>query len=993
MLGCLLLLASSCAIPDPSEASTVVVPDPSFEAAGVDVDDADEPDDETAERPNRSAEPTPTVEPTPTEPPATPTVVPTLEPVPGFDSSVAVDPDLIEGEFDNGMRYLIRQNGSPGTRAELRLVVDAGSALEADDQLGGAHYLEHMLFNGTDRFPVNELGAVLEGFGMAFGADVNAYTSYDETVYSLSLATDDQEIVELGLDVLLEWAAHATIATDDVDAERGVVIEEWRLRDEGTAGRIFDTYDDLLLEGTAFSGQAPIGSFASIIEMEPDALRRYYTDWYRPDLMTVVAVGDFDTAVMETEIRERFEPLVAPDDAPERPELGYSALSEVEAAVLIEPDLPSAYAEILFPGERRPVVKLEDLRNEVLLGFAFEMINNRIADDIARGDSDLLNVQLEQIDLARPMAVPGLSIESKPELVDEAALALFTQVELARRFGFTEAELVSVVAVARTRAEQALTVRDSKQDTEYASELVAHALGVAPATSVEQRHEALMSVYDSVEVLDVATVLQQHIEQRPAALFVVSPEDAADAAPSPDELKEIWKTVGGLELSPRAYLDLSGVTLPTIDEPAEVVERGGVEAIELTDLRLDNGARVLIKTTKIAENTVHFAAVSPGGLSLADEAIAGESAIIGSVVANSGLGDYGAPELRQILSGSFVNIFPIIGPTSEELRGQGATTDFETMMQLVNLTFTESRADEATLNSIVGQLRPFAEDWESVPGQATDMTLARLRYGDEPRLLPIPSIETLDDFDLEAAHDFFIDRFDDASDFTFIIVGDIDPSAAENLAARYLGTLPSGTIDESPDDILGSMPEGITTQTVQVGSGEQGSVTLLFEQPFEAEVGDRVSIDFLQNVLSGRLVRRLREGLGATYAPIVRMTLSDEITPIVSTTITVSADPDRLDEVVEETLASITDLIDEGPTKTSFEATTEIKRRDYQLVSNEFWMGELVYLAAHPDADPLDATRRLAFLNQVTADEVQDLAARALPVDNYIEVREIPAAE
>jgi len=990
-LLCCLLLAASCAIPDASDAASVVIPDPTVVAAS-DASTADGSESETAARPDRSQpgdgeaieEPTPTVTPTPTP-------VPTLEPVPGFDSSVAVDPELIEGEFDNGLRYLIRENSSPGSRAELRLVIDAGSALEAEDQLGGAHFLEHMLFNGTDRFPANELGAVLEGFGMAFGADVNAYTSYDETVYALSLATDDFAVVELGLDVLQEWAIGATIDPAEVEAERGVVVEEWRLRDEGTSGRIFDVYEELLLVDTAFKDRAPIGTFESISSMETEALRRYYTDWYRPDLMTIVAVGDFDSAMVEAEIRERFEPLEPPADAPERPEFEYPALAESDAAVLIEPDLPSAYAEILFPGPSRTVTSLEQLRNDVLLDMAFEMILNRITDDISRGDSELLDVQLENIGLARPMSVRGISVESQPELVEEAAVSLFTEVELARRFGFTEAELTSVVAAARAANAQSLVVQDSKQDVEYTAELVAHALGTAPATSVEQAHDALAAVLDTIDVEAVALVLQQHLEQRPAALFVVSPEDAADAAPSRDELKDIWKTVGGLELEPRSYLDLTGASLPTIDTAADVVDRGGVESLELLDLRLENGARVLIKPTKIAENTVHFLATSPGGRSLADDAIAGESTLIGSVVANSGVGAFGAPELRQVLSGKFVQLLPSIHPTHEELNGAGATTDFEVMMQLANLYFTASRADQASFDAIAGQLRPFAESWESIPGRATEMKLAQLRHGDEPRLLPLPTTDTLDEFDLEQAHDFFIDRFDDAGDFTFIIVGDIDPGAAENLAARYLGTLPTGTTDETPRDIFGEVPAGITTETVMVGSGEQGSVTMVFEQPFVADAGDRIAVQVLENVLFGRLVRRLREGLGATYSPAIRVQLSDDVTPTITTTITVSADPEGLDQVVDETIALIADLVETGPSASSFESAIEILRLDFELVSNPFWLEELRFLATHDDADPLDATRRKQYLAAVTAAEVQSLAATALPIDNYIEIREVPA--
>lgn len=1009
----LLMLVASCSIPAADDAHRVVIPDdvvPSTAEATVDDegdesvtatapsgDDAGSGDDADGQSGNaedeagsRRSATTATPEPTPTIVP-TATPVPTPKPLPELAGAIPLDAAVQSGELANGLRYFIRTNDSPGSRAELRLIINAGSILEDDDQLGGAHLLEHMMFNGTERFPANELLDVLEGFGSAFGADINAYTSYDETVYQLTIPTDNAELVETALDVLVEWAHKATLDPEQIEAERGVVIEEWRLRQEGVSGRLFSQYDELVLDGSAYSGHAPIGSEESIKTMTPDALRRFYEDWYRPDLMTVVAVGDFDPAAIEQGIIERFTPLRNPARTRTRPVIEYGPLEETRVVRWIDPDLTNAFAEITFPGLREPRLTRNDVRDDLLIRFAFEMITNRLSDDIARGDLPLVGVSVEQIDFGRRTSIPGVSIEASATNLELGAERMLLEVERARRFGFAEAELSAVLRVNRAQADQTLAVSNTKQDSSFARELVDHALGNSAAPSPEEIHASTIAVLDQITTADILLALQRVIEQRRGALFILGPQEDASLIPTAGWFRSTWEDIDGVDLEPRVYADASNAELPSIGERGSVANRTTIESLDVTDVTFDNGLRVLIKPTKIFENTTLLGAVSQGGTSLAGDEIAPESALVNDIVNNSGIGDFDAAELRQVLAGKFVALAPTLTIGDEGFTGRASTTDLETLFQLANMYMADSRADETALRVLTSQLRPYAEDVSSFPSFATEAELADILYGDDPRRRAVPSEATLDDFDLQGAHEFFIDRFDDAGDFTFVLAGDVDVESAIDLSARYLGTLPAGATDERRTDVASPIPTGIIERTVDVGAGDQGRFTMVFTQQYSPDATGRITAQVLEAVLSDRLLRRLREELGATYSPSVSVSLTEDPDERIVTRVEMGADPDRLDEVAAETLAAVTELREDGPDATTFEATLAVLGRAFELTTNEAWIDALLDYAVDPEADPVDWTRRGVFLRDVDADAVQALARVALSPDDYIQILEVPA--
>lgn len=401
----------------------------------------------------------------PSDEPST-SIIPDLEPVEldasGLPSLATPDPETLSGALDNGLRYLVRQNDNPGGKVELRLVIDAGSGLEDDDQIGGAHFLEHMLFNGTERFPENELVDVLRSFGAAFGADVNASTSRDETIYTLNVPAR-ADAVESALDILEDWLSAATIDPDQVEAERGIVLDEWRSRNQTANGRIFEEIDAFFLDGTRYEGHSPIGGRDAIEDITPDALRRFYDDWYRPDNAAVIVVGDIVVNDIEAEIVERFGDVAPRGDSPERVDIEVEPASENRALVVGDAELPEGFVAVTLPASRRDGESLEaENQRSIVEGLAFDVIANRLEADALRGDAPFERAGRSSTSIVRDLDAPEILVDVDGADVGAAVGAVVDEYERIARFGISAAELARVVASRRNSAQRFLDGSESR---------------------------------------------------------------------------------------------------------------------------------------------------------------------------------------------------------------------------------------------------------------------------------------------------------------------------------------------------------------------------------------------------------------------------------------------------------------------------------------------------------------------------------------------------
>jgi zinc protease len=907
------------------------------------------------------------------------------------------DPEIVIGELDNGLRYFIRDNDNPGGRVEMRLAVNAGSALEDDTQDGGAHFLEHMLFNGTEQFPENELIAVLRSFGAGFGADINAYTSFDETVYQLTMPTADSSVVDTGLDVLEQWLSSATIDQAQVEAERGVVLDEWRGSEASSNGRIFDALEELFLGGSPYEDKDPIGTEGAIDETDAEPLRAFYDDWYRPDNTAVVVVGDIDTGAIEEGIVERFGPIVTRGTSPERPEFTVEPSGETEVRILADPDVAEGFAQVTLPLQSTDDESVEaEYQNSILDSMAFDMIATRLGNDALRGESPFDDARVDSSGFVRSLDAPEIIVSADGDALEASTQAVFDEYERVRQFGYSQAEVDRVVDSYRTAAQSNYDGRDSRQDADFADEYVRHALTGEPIPTADAQFDFTNAVLDRATPETIAWRFVQRLGAAAPHLLIVVPDSEADEVPDIAVFETQAASMRDRDLAPRA--DDAGIDGELMIAPDPIEEasskrlsRNGIDNfVDPILLEFDNGVRVSLNTNQIAEGQVAFEARSPGGLAVLDDADVPAADAAGSVVGASGVATYGPVELDDFLSDKDVALQATIDPFTESLFGSAAASDVETLFQLIHLSMTQPRVDPVALEQYLDDELAIAADPSIDAGYAGIRTLLEARYDDERFLLP--SVESLNSVTAEDIERVVRDRFGDASDFSFAFSGDFDVAEVTDLARRYLATLPSTGRVESVDFVEPEPPAGIVAEQVSAGEGAQASVAFLLTAPATAERRDDITAAMLQEVVTARLRDVVREELGDSYSPFAVIQVTDGGSPNAVTYISNTTAPELLDEVVDAVLAQLDDLRTAGPTASEFDAASENVRQQLDLFGNAQVNDEVLSVFTDPAGNAsfdefLDQDR---WVDEITAADIRDAAGRWLPADRFIEVRVLP---
>ncbi len=883
----------------------------------------------------------------------------------------------------------------------MRLAIDAGSVLEDDTQDGGAHFLEHMLFNGTEEFPENELIAVLRSFGARFGADINAYTSFDETVYQLTMPTEDPDVVATGLDVLDQWLSAATIDQTQVEAERGVVLDEWRGRTGSSQGRIFDALAELFLAGSDYDNKSPIGTSEAISATDAEPLRTFYDDWYRPDLTTVVVVGDVDVDVIEDSIIERFDPIDARGSDPERPEFAVEPSTEPEVRILSDSDVAEGFAQVTLPltagaGLNEAESVEAEYQNSILDSMAFDMIATRLANDALRGEAPFDDARVDSSSFVRSLDAPEILVSADGDALEASTQAVFDEYERVRRFGFSQAEVDRVVASYRSSSESTFEARESRQDADFADEYVRHALEGEPIPTAEAQFQFTSAVLDRVTPETVAYRFVQRLDAAAPHVLVVVPSSEADDVADEANFLAQATSMADRELDPRP--DDVGIDgdLMEAPEPVEESSRPSLTDRPMTGfidpvvLQFDNGVRVALNNTQIVEGQVFLEARSPGGLAVLDDADVPAADAVASVVAQSGLATYGPVELDDFLSDKDVVLQGGIDVFTEGMFATAATSDLETLFQLIHLSMTQPRVDPIVLEQYLDDELAFATDPSIDPGYAEFVALLEARY-DDPRFL-LPTVDSLNSVTAEDIERVTRDRFGDASDFSFSFSGDFDVDEATELARRYLGTLPATGRTETVDFVEPAPPAGIVAEQVNAGDGEQASVAFLLTAPATSQRSDDIVAAVLQEVVNARLTDVVREELGDSYSPYAVVHVGAGGSPNVETYISNTTGPDLVDDVVAAVLGELDDLRTTGPTATEFDSARENIRQQLDLFSNEQINDEVLAVLTDPagNASFDEFLQQPQLLGEITAEDVRDAAARWLPADQYIEVRVLP---
>ncbi len=899
------------------------------------------------------------------------------------------DPAVRVGVLDNGMRYYVRANSRPEKRAELRLVLNVGSILEDDDQKGLAHFVEHMAFNGTRNFSKSAIVDFLELSGMRFGADVNASTGFDETVYMLQLPTDSAAIMSRGMQVLEDWAQGVSFDSAEVEKERSVVIEEWRAG-RGAGSRIRDKQLPVLLKDSRYAVRLPIGDENSLRTFTHAALKRFYRDWYRPDLMAIVAVGDFDAADMERQIRERFARI--PRAALPRPRVA-APVPDHDATLVVsttDPEETSTNLTVFFKREMRQGNTFGEYRRQIVEALFDQILNERYYEIAVKPDAPYVAAYGGQGGLVRTKEAFTVGVEVKDGGVEKGLLAALTETERLERFGFTSTELSRAQANMLRGMEQAFAERDKTNSGAFASEYVRAFLQDEPFPGIAFEYDLYKRFVPEITVAELNTLAKELLPNKNRVIMVTGPQRSASPLPSDAQLLAQFAAADGAQLT--AFVDnvTNDAMIPVPPTPGRVVTTNTIVPLGVTEWRLSNGARVILKPTDFKADEIHLSAFSPGGSSLASDRDAFVLESAGLAIDVGGVGAFDQVALEKRLAGKAASASPFIDALEEGISGSASPKDVETMFELVYLYFTAPRRDSAAFEAFRQSARAMLEHASADPGRAFSDTISRVMTNYHPRIRLVNS-RMIDSLDLNRSMAFYRDRFADAGDFTFLIVGNFSPDSIRPLVERYIASLPATGRQETWKDNGVRPPTGVVKKEVRRGLEPKGETTIYFSGPVEYSRANRFALATLSEVLSIRLREVLREDLGGTYSVNASGSAGRDPWQNYTFNVAFGSAPDKVNKLVDAVFAEIDSLKANGAKQVDIDKVKETLRRSYEtnLKQNGFWMGQLSAYYRLGE-DPRQILTYPAVLETLTPELVKQAAVKFLRKDNYIQVTLLP---
>lgn len=910
---------------------------------------------------------------------------------PALTDSLRLDPTVRTGVLPNGMRYFIKRNGRPEARVSLRLVVGAGSTVEADDQQGLAHFAEHMNFNGSKHFKdADDLVAYLQQIGLRFGADANAYTTFDETVYMLEVPTDRDTLLDRGLNALSDFAGRATFSQKEIDKERGVVLEEWRLG-RGADERVQRKEWPLIFHGSRYADRIPIGKPDIIQKAPPSRLRDYYREWYTPERMAVVAVGDIDPARMDSLIRVHFADLNARPSSKPTPRFDIPKHPETLISVATDPELTNSGIGIWFKHARRSRGTLADFRRGLVEGLLSSMMNARFDEIEHHSDSPFLGAGAYGFPLGRTMEAFALGASVSDGGIEKGLAALLEEVARVRQHGFLDVELQRAKDRLLAQNERAYRERDKSESSGFAGQYVSHYLTGDPVPGIEATYRLTKELLPGITLADVGRRIPSLTHPDSRVVLASAPDKKGLAAPSEQGLRAILDRAADAPVA--AWVDTSAgkplmAVLPT---PGTITGRSVIEEIGTTVLSLSNGVEVWLKPTDFKADEIVFTSYALGGLSLADSVDFVTALLTNAVIDDAGVGGFKDTDLQKMLSGRIVRVSPIYGAYTHGLTGGTRPSDLEVTLQLIHMSFAQVTEDADGFAALKKRLAAFFADRANSPEQVFVDTLNTVNTG-RFYMSQVPTGEAVAAVKLAPVLDFHKRRFANAADFTFFFAGSFSVDSIAPLLARYLGSLPSTGKRASAFRSIGPRyPDGVIRRQVHKGVEPKASTRITFFTHGGIEELDMHRARAAASILTDHLRETLRELLGGTYGASAFFSTQAPLPGYTTTSIAFGCAPENVDKMVAATLAEVKKLRDQGPSDADLRKDQEVERRELEvaLKQNATWSGSL--LAVHQYGwDPRRIAKRRERIDLLTTENLKESFRKYYPLDHYSVVTLLP---
>ena len=898
-------------------------------------------------------------------------------------------PEVHKGVLSNGMTYYVLKHGKPEKRAFFWLAVNAGSVLEDEDQRGLAHFDEHMAFNGTKRFPKQEIISYLQSIGMRFGADLNAYTNWDETVYQIEVPTDKPEFLSKGLDILRDFAGDATYDPKEVESERGVVLEEWRLG-RGAGKRLFDKQSKVLFAGSRYADRITIGDPEIIKHAPRDTVYRFYKDWYRPDLMAVICVGDFDAATIEKQIEQKFGDLRGP--AKERTRIRGGVPPATGTRVSIETDKETPVTTVAIDNlvSHRPVASKRDYRRSIAEQLYQLVLDERLASIARHSDAPFMRAGGVISTIVRDIDAFNRVAIAKTGHVEDALRALLTEVVRIERHGISAGELERARANIARAYQEAAETEDTTDGSDFTDEITRNFFRGELMVGRTAERELALSVLPKITVDELNATVKAFDGADSRAIIIAGPE--GQPLPSKEAVMKIVAEVAKADIGPWEDKAAQQALMAKPPTPGKITKETQVAAIGVTEWTLSNGARVIVKPTDFEKDNVQLAGESPGGDAMASDKDYPNARFADEVVEIGGVGELDAETLQKVLTGKQVQVSTRVAETVEQIEASGSAHDLETMLQLVYLRVTAPRKDPQQFavwkQNFTEQLTNFMRS----PQFKFSREVATALYKNQLRRKPLDPAD-IAKVDLDKAFAFYQDRFGDVSDFTFVIVGAVDLAKLKPLVETYLASLPGKARHEKEKDLKIRKVGGVVKTEFKLGTEPKAAVQLDFHGD-EAWTRDKDRDMFiLGQVLGLNLHDVLREEKGGVYGVRAGGSLARSPHQERSFTIQFGCAPDRVAELITATFDEIAKLEKDGVPQDHLDKVKEMftRARETELRQNGFWVGWLVTSYRFGD-DPtlvLDPSKMLA---RITSDNIKAAAKRYLDLKQYFQAVMLPAA-
>lgn len=894
-----------------------------------------------------------------------------------INEPIPLHPGVKVGKLANGFQYFILRNTEPKDRVLFYLANKVGSILETDKQQGLAHFLEHMNFNGTTHFPKNALVDYLQKAGIRFGADLNAYTGFEETVYQLPLPTSDPELLEQGLLIMRDWAAGALLEDEEIDQERGVILEEKRQRG-GLSHRLQEKTFPMLTNHSRYAYRMPIGTEEVLKNFKYKEIRQFHKDWYRPELQALIVVGDINVAAMEEKIVAQFSGLKNPKRAPKLENYPIPLTGKNQFLAFTDDEVTQTSLQILYKQEAVKTEHVSDYKRSLAKDIFIQLANTRLSEKTRDAKTSYLAASLSSGKIVSNLESSGIQIMPKPDSLQASIHSVYSVLKQIRQQGFTASEISRVKTDYRTSMDRNLKEYDKTSSKAHMDQILAYYLKDEPAPSFEYLHPVLTRAVQEITPQEILAYVDEFEQDINRDMILVHTKDMENA-PTEQEIDTWIAHARQQDVTTYEEEQVADQLLGPLPVPGDIVEEHQDSVVGTQTLLLSNGAKVVLKPTTFKNDEIQITSFSPGGYSQYDLQDYQSAVNATNIVVNSGLGPFSSLQLSRYLNGKNASASPFINEIGEGIKAYSTKEDLGTAFELIYGYFTATRLDSAFNEANLEKSKIALKNRHLQPTTVFTDSIAAVLYDNDPRKTA-PTAAKIDQINLNRSLEIFRDRFADASDFTFVIVGNFDRALIDPFIKQYLATLPNLKRNEKfRDNGVYPPSEGIQLDIHQ-GNEDKSTVAMAYLSTYEDySEYNNLLMDALSSTLTIKLTERLREKEGGIYSISVSPSLAKNPRKRFGMNISFVTDPKLVNKLVGAALEEIEAIRMNGPSQEDIDKyiAEKLLSSDQQLKYNNFWLSYLLS-SSIDNLDPARIYKEKELIRTITPEKIQALAQKYL---------------